>query len=178
MCQNLSTKVKSAARWTSTIVCGLLASSVISIGVASLATVEAAMLRPAFFAGKWAANEEMCKSSNSYVAFMPGQFKFAAAVDKTPYKVTYYQAKADRVDVGLSHPALQAKVTFVKGEGGTLTRKDIDVSIRDLSDAEWHKLMKMSNGMITRASIDSKMKKFKAEVASYPDYLVRCSAGA
>lgn len=153
---------------------GAVAIVTLTFSMASIATVNAAMMRPAFFSGKWAANEQLCNTNSGYVEFMPSSFKYAAAVDKMPTKVTYYQKKSDMVEVGLSHPAMTAKVVFVSGEGGTLSRESAEITMRDLSAEDWLRMRKMSNGMITPQSVEAKMTKFKAEVASYSDRLVRC----
>lgn len=158
--------------------CGLAAIAVTTVTIAELAPVEASMMRPAFFAGKWAADSQMCNSASAYVELMPNRFKYASAVNKMTGKITYHQSKANVVEVGINDPALVAKITQVREADDSLALQTAHIAMRDLSDAEWTRLTRMSNGMITRASVESKMAHFKAEMASYPTRIVRCSAKA
>lgn len=166
--------IAASARRLAQGLCGLAAIAVSTITIAGLAPLEASMMRPAFFAGKWAADSQMCNSASAYVELMPNRFKYASAVDKMTGKITYHQSKANVVEVGINDPALVAKIILVREADDTLALQEAQIAMRDLSDADWKRLTRMSNGMITRASVDSKMARFKAEMASYPNRIVRC----
>ena len=167
-----------SARHVAMGLCAMAAIAVTTIAVTGLAPLEASMMRPAFFAGKWAADSRMCDSASAYVELMPNRFKYAGAVDKMTGKITYHQSKANEVEVGINDPALVAKITLVREADDTLALQSSHIAMREMSEAEWKRLTRMSNGMITRASVETKMAHFKAEMASYPNRIVRCSAKA
>lgn len=159
--------------WTSALSLGVIAT--LTLFVAGLAPVEALTLRPAFFTGKWASEAELCTASSGFVEMTPGHFKYAGALDHMPGKITYYQAKWNMVDVGIANPALTAKITFMLSEG-VLFRTGAEITLRELGEAEWQHLARISNGTMSKAAVEAKVARFKAEVASYPERLVRCAA--
>lgn len=140
------------------------------------APADAAALRPAFFTGKWAAEEQLCTASSAVVEILPGHFKFGRVIDKTNSHVSYYQAKADLVEVGLRHPAFDAKIMFAKSDDGALLLKGADISRRELSAADWQRIAHMSNGTVNPASSEALISAIKSEVASSAARLERCSA--
>jgi len=143
---------------------------------ATFGEADAAVLRPAFFTGKWAAEEQLCSASSAVVEILPGHFKFGRVIEKTNSHVSYYQAKADLVEVGLRHPAFDAKIMFAKSDDGALLLKGADISRRELSAADWQRIAHMSNGTVNPTSSEALISAIKSEVASSAARLERCSA--